>query len=508
MQRTCFKFYWDFARQDPSSGVKTYQKREYFDSDTKISELWYRDLLPGFSLEAKSIEEARAITKSRVIINASVVGAGLLAGDEAVLPVRGQTMFVKTGFSELIMLEGSEYTYIIPGSGSGGVIIGGIRSDRLDAEVDVSPKSDILRRVNHLSKGAFQGLDLDSVTDWIGFRPGRKSGLRVEREGDVIHAYGLESAVSCSLPTNHIDDNPLPALDLQFKSPKGRFFATLSRPSAMSSKASPKARVPPPETKPERRLTRTRSGHTSDSSLFCCTKCYVLSDPRGPVEKEIFRFGFCMANLTSSPSGCRYLPSALSHILERAPYIVRYERWLHAEKDVTRYFMPHPRIKMAFVELSGLMVAESEKEGRWVPNRGYLKFRCDEHTGPWLTCFLLQRGLEVLSTVPLTEYEPKKGKQKSVGEVCEQHDEDGYLEQGDGKKEVVGIGYDGIGLPKAELVECPHINQRERKPEEKGIFRRSLEPGLAPPIAFESYFIASSGQTLGTRGNLQCDTLE
>ncbi|KAK6580255.1 hypothetical protein PZA11_007277 [Diplocarpon coronariae] len=208
----------------------------------------------------------------------------------------------------------------------------------------------------------------------------------------------------------------------------------------MSSKASPKARVPPPETKPERRLTRTRSGHTSDSSLFCCTKCYVLSDPRGPVEKEIFRFGFCMANLTSSPSGCRYLPSALSHILERAPYIVRYERWLHAEKDVTRYFMPHPRIKMAFVELSGLMVAESEKEGR---------------------------GLEVLSTVPLTEYEPKKGKQKSVGEVCEQHDEDGYLEQGDGKKEVVGIGYDGIGLPKAELVECPHINQRERKPEEK-----------------------------------------
>ncbi|OWP03977.1 FAD dependent oxidoreductase [Marssonina coronariae] len=153
MQRTCFKFYWDFARQDPSSGVKTYQKREYFDSDTKISELWYRSRI---QLEAKSIKEARAITKSRVIINASVVGAGLLAGDEAVLPVRGQTMFVKTGFSELIMLEGSEYTYIIPGSGSGGVIIGGIRSDRLDAEVDVSPKSDILRRVNHLSKGAFQ----------------------------------------------------------------------------------------------------------------------------------------------------------------------------------------------------------------------------------------------------------------------------------------------------------------------------------------------------------------
>lgn len=144
--------------------------------------------------KVKNIEEASSITKSKVIVNASGVGARFLAGDEAVVPVRGQTMFVKTDFSQLVMLEGSEYTYVIPQTGSGGVIIGGIKSDRLDAEVDVSLKSDILRRVNRLTKGAFEGIDLNTVTDVLGFRPGRKGGLRVEREGDVIHAYGVEGA--------------------------------------------------------------------------------------------------------------------------------------------------------------------------------------------------------------------------------------------------------------------------------------------------------------------------
>ncbi len=242
MQRTCFQFYWDLAQQDPSSGVKLYTMKEYFDNDEiKESDLWYRDLMPDFRIlpaeelpskissgvaytalnmnpllllpwlkerllargvkfvraEVKSINEARSITNGKIIINASGVGARVLAGDDAVLPVRGQTMFVKSDFNEIIMLEGSQYTYVIPRSGSGGVIIGGIKSDRLDSEVDVSLKSDILRRVNHLSNGAFEDLDLNSVTDIVGFRPGRKGGLRVEREGDVIHAYGLEGAGTC-----------------------------------------------------------------------------------------------------------------------------------------------------------------------------------------------------------------------------------------------------------------------------------------------------------------------
>jgi hypothetical protein len=238
MQENSFKFYRDLAHRDSSSGVKIYSMTEYFDDQSEDSNIWYKTLMPdyrvipgselpsGVSLgvnytaiamnplillswlkkkldenavkfvraEVKTLEEARRITKAKIIVNASGVGAQTLATDDAVTPVRGQTMFVKTDFNELFMREGSEYTYVIPRPGSGGVIMGGIKSDRIDTEVDVELKSDILRRVNHITNGAFGGLDLASVTDIVGFRPGRRNGLRVEREGDIVHAYGLEGA--------------------------------------------------------------------------------------------------------------------------------------------------------------------------------------------------------------------------------------------------------------------------------------------------------------------------
>jgi D-amino-acid oxidase len=238
MQAACFRFYWALAHDNPSSGVKVYPMTEYFDTIYDESEIWYKTLMPDYRVipaselpprttfgikytamamnpsmllpwlktklvakgvkfiraEVKSIDEACALAKANLIINASGVGARKFAGDENVKPVRGQTMFVKTGFSELVMKEGTEYTYVIPRAGSGGVIMGGIKSDRLDSEVDVELKSDILTRVNRITNGAFEGLDTSTVTDIVGFRPGRKGGLRVERDGNVVHAYGLEGA--------------------------------------------------------------------------------------------------------------------------------------------------------------------------------------------------------------------------------------------------------------------------------------------------------------------------
>jgi D-amino-acid oxidase len=238
MQANSFNFYWNLAHQDPSSGVKVYPMTEYFDDQADDSNIWYKTLMPRYRVipssqlppgvtfgvkyttiamnpllllpwlkdklgargvkfiraEIKSIAEAQNITNSQVIVNASGVGAKTLAGDDAVLPIRGQTMFVKSDFSELVMREGSEYTYVIPQAGAGGVIMGGIKSDRLDTEVDVPLKSDILMRVNRITNGAFNGLDLSTVRDIVGFRPGRKTGLRVEREGDIVHAYGASGA--------------------------------------------------------------------------------------------------------------------------------------------------------------------------------------------------------------------------------------------------------------------------------------------------------------------------
>ncbi|KAH8665817.1 hypothetical protein BGZ60DRAFT_56475 [Tricladium varicosporioides] len=238
MQITCFKFYQQLAKSDSPPGVKVFPMTEYFDTKYDDSEIWYKSLMPNYRTvpaselpkgitfgvkydalgmnpefllpwlkkeldrrgvkfirkEVKSVVEAREVTGGKIVVNASGVGARELAGDQDVGPVRGQTMFVKTDFNELVMLEGTEYTYVIPRAGSGGVIMGGIKSDRLDSEIDMKLKPDILRRVNRITNGAFKDVRLSEVTDIVGFRPGRKGGLRVEREGGVVHAYGVEGA--------------------------------------------------------------------------------------------------------------------------------------------------------------------------------------------------------------------------------------------------------------------------------------------------------------------------
>jgi len=239
MQRASFEYYWNLAHREEASksGVQVLPMTEYFDDRSDDGDIWYKDLVPEYRIidkkslpegctfgvkyvslsmnpthllpylkeklekmgvnfiraEVKSFDEARRLTGTKLVVNASGVGAKTF-GDSSVKPIRGQTMFVKTKFNKLVMKEGSEYTYVIPRANSGGVIMGGIKSDRLDADVDVDLKRDILTRVNRITNGAFKDLDLNSVTDIVGFRPGRDGGLRVEKEGAVVHAYGVAGA--------------------------------------------------------------------------------------------------------------------------------------------------------------------------------------------------------------------------------------------------------------------------------------------------------------------------
>ncbi|PLB53354.1 nucleotide-binding domain-containing protein [Aspergillus steynii IBT 23096] len=238
LQTENFKFFWALAHRDPTSGVQVLKVTEYYDDRDDDSTIWYKTIVPhyrristdqlpegakiGFTytsmtinptfllpwlkqkLEARgvkfirktlaSIEEARAITGSKIVVHASGLGAFTLAGDKDVEAIRGQTMFTETDYAESKMHQGSHYTYVIPRMFTKGAIIGGVsQPGNLDRSVDETLRPDILRRVKKLTNGELDPLTLENNVqkDIVAFRPGRKGGYRLEVEGDTVHAYGF-----------------------------------------------------------------------------------------------------------------------------------------------------------------------------------------------------------------------------------------------------------------------------------------------------------------------------
>ena len=224
--------------------MQTLKVTEYYDDRTDDSSIWYKTLAPnyrlippdqlpagmklGYSLktmavnpmyylpwikaeldrlgvrfiraEVQSISEAQAVInpeqQNMVIINASGLGALNIAGDRQVVAVRGQTIMVRSDLQEVTMTQGSQYTYAIPRMYTGCVVIGGVAQEgNLDRTVNPDTRRDILRRVTHVCPETFGSTDLqtDVARDIVGFRPSRKGGYRLEREGNNVHAYGFGS---------------------------------------------------------------------------------------------------------------------------------------------------------------------------------------------------------------------------------------------------------------------------------------------------------------------------
>ncbi|KAG5788110.1 hypothetical protein H9Q69_012828 [Fusarium xylarioides] len=240
LQTESFKFYWALAHRDPTSGVQVVDVTEYYDDRDDDSTIWYKRMAPkyrrlpsedlppnakiGFKYqsiavnpavflpwikavldkkgvrfiraEVKSIEEARSILGTKIIVNASGLGAFHLASDEKVVAVRGQTMLIESDSHEMVMFQGSHYTYQIPRMYSDGVIVGGVsQPGNMDQKVDPEVRSDILRRMKLVANDLYQDVDLKRhvMKDLVGFRPSREGGYRLEREDDVIHAYGFNT---------------------------------------------------------------------------------------------------------------------------------------------------------------------------------------------------------------------------------------------------------------------------------------------------------------------------
>lgn len=143
--------------------------------------------------EVNSFEEARKISRAKIIINASGLGAASLANDKEVVPIRGQTMLVKSDFDRVVFRQGSQWAYVIPRMYSGAVILGGVtQHGNTDRNVDPEVKAGIFDRINSVTNDAFADVPPENIVrDIVAFRPGRNGGYRLERERDVIHAYGF-----------------------------------------------------------------------------------------------------------------------------------------------------------------------------------------------------------------------------------------------------------------------------------------------------------------------------
>ncbi|KAK2734847.1 hypothetical protein FQN55_002492 [Onygenales sp. PD_40] len=152
-------------------------------------------------------------------INATGLGARFLVPDPAVHPIRGQTLLVRgeaRGIYTHVMAgagEGADerIAYVLPRNGTGTSLIGGSKQVGVwETGVDEGLSEEILGWARTLAPELCGGGDggLEVLKVQVGLRPGRKGGVRVEREvvGDgevVVHAYGnggagFQNSVGCA----------------------------------------------------------------------------------------------------------------------------------------------------------------------------------------------------------------------------------------------------------------------------------------------------------------------
>lgn len=66
-------------------------------------------------------------------------------------------------------------------------------------------------------------------------------------------------------------------------------------------------------------------------------------------------------------------------MLDCAGYIIQYEKWVEAEGQGKRYFLPHPKREGGYLEVAEEMVRDKELKGEYKMYWGYVKIKCLDH---------------------------------------------------------------------------------------------------------------------------------
>jgi D-amino-acid oxidase len=145
---------------------------------------------------------------SFVVVNCTGLSASQFCGDENVFPIRGQTLLVRFASPlarEITLWEAKDaVTYVVPRPGTDMFIFGGTKdSTNVDTLPTPSVSEDIQNRCQKLLGRKIEGGEIEIIAEQVGFRPGRKGGVRIEVEDvdvnqgrpvRVVHNYGHAGA--------------------------------------------------------------------------------------------------------------------------------------------------------------------------------------------------------------------------------------------------------------------------------------------------------------------------
>ncbi len=120
-----------------------------------------------------------------VVVNATGLGARLMAQDAGVLPARGQVVLVEQFGLERWWLDSAGPTYLVPRSRD--VVVGGTDDE---GEWERTPSDVVSRQILQRAAALVPEVANARVLGHrVGLRPARAS-VRLERVDDVVHCYG------------------------------------------------------------------------------------------------------------------------------------------------------------------------------------------------------------------------------------------------------------------------------------------------------------------------------